>query len=223
VKWIIHQGVRILAVNNYALREIETAGNSAYPRPRGLPSRILSSLLPYPFKADPTNAVTRTFIEALSVLSTAMTRLIVEAEANISNLDQLEESLNVFHELMTREDSSLAEAKSELLSLLWTKLGGNQRELRKHEENLFLLQNLGSYRKRALAHVVTALQTLQGMSEDMEELRDRVAAPEIVQGKIPLEVHINSIKGGLERLQDGKLRTKEKDAAAMKVFAIEGW
>ncbi|OAX31603.1 hypothetical protein K503DRAFT_777439 [Rhizopogon vinicolor AM-OR11-026] len=68
---------------------------------------------------------------------------------------------------------------------------------------LTFLKDLGHYRKRAQAHILTALQTLNSMSEDMESLRERVAAPElqVTNGRIPLHVHIESIQTGLHRLQ----------------------
>lgn len=206
---------RILAVNDYALHTIEEATSKD-------PSRFsLTALIP--FSRQPANeVVTQTFTEAMDVLSASMRRLIVEAEVSLANLDKLEERLSTLHELVSREDSSLSSAKSELLSELWTKLGGNRRTLQGFDEHLVLLKNLGGYRKRALVHVVTALQTLQAMSEDMEDLRERVAAPEIVGSTIPVEVHMKSIKSGLERLKEGRIKAKEREEEAVqRVLAID--
>lgn len=150
-----------------------------------------------------------------------MRRLIVEAEISLTNLNNLEERLSTLHELVSREDSSLTTAKSELLAALWTKLGGNRGTLRGYDDHLLLLKNLGDYRKRALVHVVTALQTLQAMSEDMEDLRERVAAPELAGSSIPVEVHMRSIQVGLERLKEGRLKAKEREEEAIKrVLAV---
>jgi hypothetical protein len=204
-----------LAVNDYALREIEAASS-------GTQSRSLASKMIWPFSsgtpshASTNDIVTRTFTESLSVLSTSMSRLILEAETSIANLDKLEETLTNFHVLIAREDSSLSSAKYELLSELWSRLGGNKRELRGYDEHIYLLRNLGAYRKKALVHVVTALQTLQGMSEDMEELRERVAAPEVVGGRIPVEVHVRSIRAGVERLKEGRVKAKEREEEAVR-------
>ena len=88
--------------------------------------------------------------------------------------------------------------------------------------HLFLLSSVGEYRKRALAHVSAALQTLQGMSEDMEDLRERVAAPELVGERIPVEVHMRSIRAGLARLQADRERTKEREEEAVRrILGIE--
>ncbi|KAJ6623975.1 hypothetical protein B0H10DRAFT_2008034 [Mycena sp. CBHHK59/15] len=129
---------------------------------------------------------------------------------NLSNLDKLEEQLSVLHELVSREDTSISSVQSELLGELWTKVGGNRRKLRGYEQHLRLLKGLTEYRKRALVHVVSALQTLRQMSEDIENLRERVAAPELTGSRIPVEVHIKSIQSGLERLKDGRLKAKAR-------------
>jgi hypothetical protein len=209
----------ILAVNDYALREIEAAANPPTARPRSLVSQVFS-LFSIPQK--PANEiVTQTFTESLSVLSASMARLILEAETSLAALEKLEETLTTFHGLLAREDKSLSAEKSELLAVLWTRLGGNRRVLRGVDEHLHLLRELGVYRKRALVHVVAALSTLQGMSEDMEELRERVAMPEVVGGRIPVEVHIRSIRAGVERLKEGRIKAKAReDEAVRRVLSI---
>jgi hypothetical protein len=205
---------RILAVNDHALHTIESAITNA-------PSRFSPKAL-LPFKRSTNEVVTQTFTEAMNVLAASLRRLVVEAEVSLSNLDRLEERLSTLHELVSREDSSISSAKSELLSDLWTMLGGNRRTLHGYEEHLVLLKDLGGYRKRALVHVVTALQTLQAMSEDMEDLRERVTAPELVGSRIPVEVHMRSIKSGLERLQQGRMKAQEREEEAVKrVLAID--
>ena len=198
-----------MAVNDYALHTIEAAQSK--------PSWLSMGGLIHWSRPQPTNEiVTKTFTEAMSVLSSAMERLILEAEANLGNLNNLEERLLTLHEIVSREDSTLSSAKAELLSELWTKLGGNRKALRNFESHLVLLKNLGMYRRKALTHVVAALQTLQGMSSDMEDIRERVAAPELTGSKIPVEVHMKSIKGGLERLKEGRNRARRLEEEAMR-------
>jgi hypothetical protein len=204
-----------MAVNDYALHAIEEATLKSLAPASA--STYLKALVPFLSTSKPTkDVVTQTFTEAMNVLSSSMQRLIVEAEVNLSNLDKLEERLGTLHELVSREDSSISSAKSELLSELWSKLGGNKKTLRGYDSHLVLLKNLSAYRKKALVHVVAALSTLQGMSEDMEDLRERVAAPEIVGSVIPVEVHMKSIRNGLERLKEGRTKAKEREDEAIK-------
>ena len=138
-----------------------------------------------------------------------MRRLVLEAEVSISDLNKLEEHLKSIHEVVSREDSSLSTAKTELLAKLWTILGGNQDQLKGMDEHLALLRGVSGYRDRALAHVVAALHMLETMAEDMEELRERVAAPELVGDAIPIDVHMKSLRSGLERLKGRRTGAKQ--------------
>lgn len=48
----------------------------------------------------------------------------------------------------------------------------------------------------------------------MEELRERASLPELAGDEIPVEVHVRSLRSGVERLNEGRLRAKllEEDA-----------
>ena len=147
----------------------------------------------------------------MNTLSANMRRLALEAEVSISDLNTLEEHLKSIHEVVSREDSSVKAAKDELLAQLWTFLGGNRKELRGMDKHLALLKGVGGYRDRARAHVAAALQTMETMAEEMEELRERVSAPELVGDAIPVEVHMKSIRTGLERLKDRRIGAKRSE------------
>ncbi|EGO24775.1 hypothetical protein SERLADRAFT_468573 [Serpula lacrymans var. lacrymans S7.9] len=195
----------IMAINGYALRTIQDTQANA-PSPYSL-----RALIPIRFGPGTQEVILEVFTDAMETLSRTIARLIVEAEVSLIHLNELQESLHTIHEIVSREDASITAAQSDLLAELWTRLGGNRRALRGMDDRLSLLKDLGSYRQKALAHVVAALQTLHSMSEDMEDLRERVAAPEIVGGRIPLDVHIGSIQSGLERLREGRIKAKERE------------
>ncbi|KAJ3996835.1 hypothetical protein F5050DRAFT_1807353 [Lentinula boryana] len=199
---------QILAVSDYAANSISAAQSSS-------PS-TLYSLIPFYSTPSTEEIVLRTFVEAMGVLSTTIERLIVEAEAQLANLERLEERLSMLHELVSREDFTISSAKSELLSELWTKLGGNKRRLKGYNDHLKLLNGLGEYRKQALAHVVSALQTLRALSDDMEDMRERVSEPELAGSHIPVGVHLNSIQIGLQRLKDSRVKAREREDEAIK-------
>ncbi|KAG1843810.1 hypothetical protein DFJ58DRAFT_35307 [Suillus subalutaceus] len=200
----------VMAVNGYAMRTIQEAEKNA-PQPYSLMALI-------PFNTGPTTqeVIVDTFTTAMDTFSVAIQRLILEAEISLHNLEILEQDLSAVREVVLREDVDVTAEKSELLASLWTTLGRNRRALRDTDRRLDLLKDLVDYRKRAQAHVVAALQTLNSMSEDMEDLRERVAAPELVDGRIPLHVHIESIQSGLQRLQDGRVRAKEREEEVMR-------
>ncbi|CCO29262.1 hypothetical protein BN14_03270 [Rhizoctonia solani AG-1 IB] len=85
-----------------------------------------------------------------------------------------------------------------------------------------LLNEIRTYRKRALAHVSSTLVQLQGLSADLDDLRQRVVTPALAgeEAGIPLEVHIGSMQKGTERLLEGRKRAREReDAYLQKVFS----
>lgn len=200
----------VMAVNGYAMRTIQEAEKNAPP------PYSLTALIPFHFGPTTQEVIVDAFTSAMDTFSIAIQRLILEAEISLHNLDVLEEDLSVVREVVMREDIDVTTEQSELLGALWTKLGGNRRALRDNDRRLGLLKDLGDYRRQAQAHVVAALQTLNSMSEDMEDLRERVATPELVGGRIPLHVHIESIQNGLERLQEGRVRAREREEDVMR-------
>ena len=92
---------------------------------------------------------------------------------------------------------------------LLTKFGVDRGQLGGMEENLALLKGVGGYRNRARAHVVAVLEMLRLMADDMEDLRERVAAPDLVGGSIPVFVHMKSLRIGLERLKGRQAGVKQ--------------
>ncbi|KAL7279308.1 hypothetical protein ACG7TL_007149 [Trametes sanguinea] len=200
---------KIMAINDYALNTIESTQNE--------PKSVLKII--WPFASTPAqhtqDVVVQAFRDSMDVHAAEMRRLILELSVSEANLERLDMHLATLHELCTRENLTLSEARDDLLSELWTLLGGNRRRLRGMESNLDLLRELGEYRKRAAAHVAAAKQTLLAMSEDMEDLRERVAAPDVVGDRIPVEVHMKSIQSGLERLKEDRIKAREREEHLM--------
>jgi len=193
---------QILAFNDYALHSIEAAQAS--------PGTF--SVMLRPWKPSNTQEIVlQTFSDSMNVLSLSIQKLIIEAESELVNLDRLEQDLSVIHEIISREDRTLNIARSDLLSDLWTKLGGNRKTLRGYNDNLTLLKALELYRKQALGQVMMALQALNTLSEDVEDLRERVANPALLEARIPVEVHMQSIRGGIQRLKESRVRAKDRD------------
>ncbi|KAI8980016.1 hypothetical protein BD414DRAFT_493319 [Trametes punicea] len=199
---------KIMAINDYALRTIEGAQSE--------PKSVLEVIWPFAStRSHSQDVVVQAFRDSMDVHAAEMRRLVLELSISEVNLERLDTHLVTLHELCTRENLTLSADRDELLSELWTILGGNRRRLRGMESNLELLRYLGEYRKRAAAHVAAAKQTLQAMSEDMEDLRERVAAPDIVGDRIPVEVHMKSIQSGLERLKEDRMRAREREEQLM--------
>ncbi|KAI1796945.1 hypothetical protein LXA43DRAFT_911221 [Ganoderma leucocontextum] len=205
----------VMAINDYALQTIEGAQAQQ-------PSAVMRVL--WPFGAEPPSraAALDVFHKSMDVHASEMQRLILEVEVSSANLDALDAHLDMLHEICTRESLDMSAARDALLSDLWTILGGNRDHVRTFNTNLELLRELGEYRKRAAAHVAAAMQTLQAMGEDMEDLRERVAAPELVGDRVPVEVHMKSIRAGIERLKEQRVKAKEREEMLMnRILGIE--
>jgi hypothetical protein len=158
------------------------------------------------------------FANAMDTTALEIEKLILEAEVQHMHLLSLESDLAVIHQIAQNEDSSIITSEAEMLGQLWSKLGGNKRELRSFKTKLRTLRQLDTYRKKALVHIVTALHALRELSDDLEELRGRVQVPEITSSRIPVHVHLASICHGMERLQMGRIRAERRKEEAFKEF-----
>ncbi|KAJ3906876.1 hypothetical protein F5879DRAFT_796791 [Lentinula edodes] len=207
----------ILAVNEYAISKLSSMPPISPP-----PSNFITqTLVPLKSASSTEKIFLHAYAESMNTLSAIIQRLILLAEVELDHLEKLEEHLSLIHEIVCREDFSISFAKAELLGELWTWLGGNQRKLNSYDTHLDLLRGIGGYRKKALAHVVSALQILRALSNDMEDMRERMMFPELVGSQIPLEVQISSIQHGIERLRESKVLAKERDEGAMRKVVAE--
>ncbi|TFK27764.1 hypothetical protein FA15DRAFT_131496 [Coprinopsis marcescibilis] len=200
-------GVNIVAVNEWGLNKVAEAHTRDKAR-KTIGGR-LAAMVPFAPKELTLDEVTRdTFGQAMDMLASQLERLIVEVEANHENLNNLEETLGVIHSIVQRENGTWTTLREDLLAQLWTKLGGNGKRMRSFERHLKMLKEVTVYRKQALAQVVGALQALQEMNDQMEDIRERVSKPDLAQDKIAPEVHMRSIALGLERLKESRIRVK---------------
>ena len=190
-----------MALNNYAMATIESAHKKA-------PSRLLQAVSPFNLGPSAEEIIAEAFTLAMDESERAIEKLILEAEVSWQNLEQLDADIGTLHEMITREDKYTTVERDKLLGELWTRLGGNRKAVRDNGDRLALLNDLGNYRKQAVAHVKAALRALHTMSDDLEVLRERVAAPGLLEGKLPLHVHMESIRSGLERLQEGRTTSR---------------
>jgi hypothetical protein len=188
-----------MAINDYAMHTIQAATTQ-----KNSFVNTVMALVPFGPSIDDyqMRAVTQSFTTAMDTLASNMERLQLENAAVMARLDKLEMRLASIHELVAVEDDGLNAAREELLALLWTQLGGNRRTLRGMDKHAALLSGIGHYRNRALAHVVATMQALSAYAEDMEVLRERVAAPALAADSVPVEAHVRSIGAGLKRLQE---------------------
>ncbi|CUA68880.1 hypothetical protein RSOLAG22IIIB_08127 [Rhizoctonia solani] len=223
---------QIITMNEYVLKLLESTAKDSQPEvSSGAIQRVMNAVSPVKPIGPHIIAARRKEVEAIwyqatGVMESAIHKLILEAEINILSLDKLEGQLDLINEMILREDEGIRAQAEEVLGELWTKLGGNKKKLYNFRSHRMLLNEIRIYRKRALAHVSSTLVQLQGLSADLDDLRQRVVTPALtgIEAGIPLEVHIGSMQKGTERLLEGRKRAREReDAYLQKVLLTEGY
>ena len=151
------------------------------------------------------------YIQHTKIVEEEIHKLISEAQALLMILNNLEDRLEIIHGVATRDDMHAKAMKEEILSELWTMVGGNRGKLSKMDRQLDLLKQVNIYRKTAYAHVSGTILRLQAMGAGLEDLRERVGSPELLRDRmdIPLSVHIESIQRGVERLEEGRQNARK--------------
>lgn len=153
------------------------------------------------------------YIQHTRTVEDELFKLISEAQALLSVLNNIDSRLEVIHGITIREGLHTTAMKEEVLSTLWAMLGGNRNKLKNMDRQLNLLQQVGIYRKNAVAHVSGTILKLQAIGANLEDLRERVGAPELLRDRmdIPLSVHIENIQRGVERLEEGRTNSRKME------------
>jgi hypothetical protein len=202
-----------LSTARWTERMLDDMAHQSSPSTDLLP-RFVSSLL-YPFTPIPftQSRLLDQYIVHSSLISSEISALTEEAQALLMLLQNLEDRLDVIHGITFSAHQNTQISKDEILSHLWTMVGGNRAQVSKHNRHLDLLRQVGQYRTQAFAHVSGTILKLQAMGSELEELRTRVDAAGLEKemrgrDRVPLEVHIQSIKMGVERLEEGRAKAR---------------
>jgi hypothetical protein len=151
------------------------------------------------------------YIRHTALIEDELLKLITEAQALLMVLSNLEDRLEIIHGISTRDGVHANSQKEAVLGELWTMLGGNKHKLSKVDKSLFLLRQVGVYRKNAYAHVSGTIVKLQAIGAGIEDLRERVGSVGVTAAAVPLEVHIENIQRGVERLEEGRNEARRKE------------
>ncbi|KAH6657368.1 hypothetical protein BKA67DRAFT_187399 [Truncatella angustata] len=153
------------------------------------------------------------YVEHTALVSDKIANLIVEAQAVLRQLTQAENHLQLINEHVVRSGNEVKEKKSEVFWTLWTLVGANNRRLHNLRAQLGLLRAVESQRTSAVEQLVGLVHDLGDIQTKLSDLRDRVAAPELLadQASIPLSVHIETINAGVERLESARSRIRAEE------------
>jgi len=218
----------ILSTNRWTLNVID--GVKARDASRGSIGRWIGDNLnifaPFQPVSLSRNVLLDQYLRHTSAVEEQILFLISEAQALLHILDNLDGRLDVIASISARDGVKVQENKDELFAYLWTKLGGNRSQKAKFDQQIELLKEVGAYRRLAWAHVTTTIVKLQAIQGNLEDLRERVAMPEVIGiDKVPLEVHISNINLGIERLEqqrDENRRLEQENYAKILARAEEG-
>jgi hypothetical protein len=194
---------RVLATNKWTTNVLE--GLSEKEASIGAVGHVFNSLTGA-FVAPPPTLQQRIFDQYVLHIGKnkeEITGLIERAQALLQVLNNLDGRLGTIFEIATNDDHSITRSQEELLSSLWTKLGGNRGDVKANAISLNLLQNISAYRKKAVVHVSETLLKLQEIQAELENLRESIAAPEVLgyRSELPMEYHLDAIGKGTERLE----------------------
>lgn len=140
--------------------------------------------------------------------------LILEAQALLAILQNLDDRLDVIHGIVTRDGIHVQDDRDELFAQLWTKLGGNRGSVQRLDAQLRLLREVSLYRRTAWAHVSGTMLKLQGIAAGLEDLRERVGAADVLGTDVPLRQHVETIQMGVERLERQREESRRVEAEA---------
>jgi hypothetical protein len=193
----------IISTNRWTLQVID--GVASEDAARGSLNKWLSNnfnvFAPFQPVALSQNVLLDQYLRHTSAVEEQILSLINEAHVLLEVLDNLDGRLDLIASIATRDGVKVENGREQLLSQLWTKLGGSRSSVAKLDKQLSLLNNVSQYRRMAWAHVNGAMIKLMAIRDNLEDLRERVAMPETLGEVVPLEVHINNINLGIERLE----------------------
>ncbi|KAF2846940.1 hypothetical protein T440DRAFT_471458 [Plenodomus tracheiphilus IPT5] len=189
-KWTLNvlHGLEESSASTGALSTLVTALTSSFSSPtETLQSRIFDQYVLH---------VSRNKDEIDSLIQSATSLLWI-----LTNLD---DRLTTIYGIAVNDDTSISAKNEELLSSLWTKLGGNRADVKANAKSINLLRNIYAYRKKAVIHVSDTLVKLQTIQAELENLREGVSGPALSGGPnagLPIDYHVEVIGRGVERLQ----------------------
>lgn len=211
---------QLISTNKWTLNILNGLAASESPKRTSLPS--FAHLNPMSiFLGPPETLQHRIFSQYINHVTKAkddISSLITFSESLILLLNNLDNRLDAILEIAYRDDNRLMRDREELLSQLWSRLGGNRLPKATNAASLQLLRDVLRYRATAVQLVSATHLKLREIAQGLENLRDGVAAPELAgyREDYPLQWHIEVVGRSVERL-----RTARGEAMAIERDVIQ--
>ncbi|KAI2614915.1 hypothetical protein GGR54DRAFT_324110 [Hypoxylon sp. NC1633] len=203
----------VISINRYTSRYIDSVALSR-KADDNVVSRFTGWLFtPFQLSNFDERFLIEKYIEHTALVSDKIARLILEAQAILRDLNKAENSLELISENVVRTGNEVAEKRSEISWNLWSIVGANNRRLNNLDEQKALLKRVDLQRLSAVQRLSVLVHDLHDIETKLSNLRDHVAAPELVAGtsNIPLSVHIETINAGVERLESARSRIQAEE------------
>ncbi|KAI0397475.1 hypothetical protein F5Y17DRAFT_415632 [Xylariaceae sp. FL0594] len=204
----------VININRWTSRYIDSMITKQEQRRASLLSRGMDWLFsPFQPTVFEERFILDKYIEHTAFVSDKIVDLIVEAQAILRLLAVAEDHLQVINEHVVRSGQVVQQRHSDIFYTLWTLLGVNNRRLHNLNKQLSLLNRVDEQRRQAIKQLVSLVHDLGDIQAKLGDLRDRVAAPELLadDATIPLQVHIQTINAGVERLEKARSRIRAEE------------
>jgi len=209
---------QVASTNKWTLSVLD--GMAEAQAAQGTVERFLANTVFSPFQGTrwSQELVLDQYLKHTGAVEEQIAALILEAQALLGILQNLDDRLEVIHSITTRDGVSVRGSRDELFLNLFTYLGANRSNVKKHDEQLLLLGQLSQYRRTAWDHVSGTMLKLQSIAAELEDLRERVAAPDLMRSNtdVPLKMHIEHIQMGLDRLEGQRMEGRLVEGQAQR-------
>jgi len=200
----------VISINRWTSRYLD--GMTTERENRGLLSEWTSWVFsPFQPAVFSERSLLDKYIEHTALVSDKIAQLLLEAQDVLRTLSKAEDHLGIIYNFVTRTQNSVQGQKDEILWTLWTLIGVNSKRLHNLNAQLSMLRRVNGQRVEAVNQVTELVVELRKIQAGLNNLRDRVAEPELVRDRVDvaLSVHIETINRGVERLDAARSRIRE--------------
>ncbi|KAA8904537.1 hypothetical protein FN846DRAFT_890810 [Sphaerosporella brunnea] len=153
--------------------------------------------------------VLQTFISTAGLMEKEIKSLVSHANSVLEHLKELETSLQKVRKIVRYIPRSQQEQEEKVLAGILSLLGEDVdlKACGDYQEYFLLLRNIPVFKEQALTFVDRLLVRLQTVESNVVDFRLREESP--VKKRIPLQVHIDSVREGIDRLSECRLKARE--------------
>ncbi|KAF2460547.1 hypothetical protein BDY21DRAFT_280205 [Lineolata rhizophorae] len=163
----------------------------------------------------------RTFNEFLDVLEEAINNELTYSTTLFALFDVIEKHFSNLQRTVARETDQQEREEDEMLSSLWTRvIGGNKNRLRKYEKNKQLLRNMREKTIQNKSILVSHNHRLDLLKESLENLRKRLVSPLVRSNEsasLSIDEQIRGLDAAHEHLRS--IREIQKARVFEKLFS----